>query len=330
MNEYFDFKLEEQLKKKGTKEMGMIRIAQRPNGSWINIPVLLAVGAKEGPVVLADGCNHGDEYEGCEGIIEAFYSLDVNEMAGAFIGVPAVNMEAFAEMSRYNTTDFVPQDLNRIYPGGQGPMTAYICQWYCENILKKVNAIITCHGGGNCEYLEPVVLYCGEDSDVARTSKEMAEVFGFKVLWKNTRYAAGSGIEDEYGYEIGVPSITPEIGGQCTRMYQREEHKQMVAQGIRNVLTYFHVLDGEVKKTEGAKHYDIDYIYNRNGGIHTPVKKAMDEVKAGDTLSIITNVFGEEVDRVIAPFDGVVIGYWTYSVCQPHGWLYMVGKPVEG
>ena len=38
---------------------------------------------------------------------------------------------------------------------------------------------------------------------------------------------------------------------------------------------------------------------------------------------------GEEVDRVIAPYDGVVIGYWTYSVCPPHGWVYMVGKPVE-
>ena len=50
----------------------------------------------------------------------------------------------------------------------------------------------------------------------------------------------------------------------------------------------------------------------------------------GDTLSIITNLFGEEVDRVIAPFDGVVIGYWTYSVCPPHGWVYMVGKPVDG
>ena len=56
----------------------------------------------------------------------------------------------------------------------------------------------------------------------------------------------------------------------------------------------------------------------------------MDSVRKGDTLSIITNLFGEEVDRVIAPFDGVVIGYWTYSVCPPHGWVYMVGKPVDG
>ena len=85
-------------------------------------------------------------------------------------------------------------------------------------------------------------------------------------------------------------------------------------------MTLLGILEGSVPANEGVHHYDIDYIYNRNGGIHVPVKKAMDSVRKGDTLSIITNLFGEEVDRVIAPFDGVVIGYWTYSVCPPHGW----------
>ena len=100
-----------------------------------------------------------------------------------------------------STLDFVPQDLNRIYPGGTGPMTAYVCSWYCENIIKKADAVICIHGGGNSEYLEPVVLYCGEESPVAYKSREMAQCFGFKVLWKNTRYAENSGIEDEYAYQ---------------------------------------------------------------------------------------------------------------------------------
>ena len=97
--------------------------------------------------------------------------------------------------------------------------------------------MICIHGGGNSEYLEPVVLYCGEESPVAYKSREMAQCFGFKVLWKNTRYAENSGIEDEYAYQMGIPCITPEIGGQCTRMYQRDEHKQMLETGIRNVMT---------------------------------------------------------------------------------------------
>ena len=82
-------------------------------------------GRQDGPTLVVDACNHGDEYEGTEGIIKTFEGLDVSKMKGSFIGIPALNAEAFAEMKRYNTLDFVPQDLNRIYPGGTGPMTAY-------------------------------------------------------------------------------------------------------------------------------------------------------------------------------------------------------------
>lgn len=168
------FDLTQALQKKGTKEYGFIHLAQRANGSWVNIPIMLAVGAQDGPTLVVDACNHGDEYEGTEGIIKTFEGLDVSKMKGSFIGIPALNAEAFAEMKRYNTLDFVPQDLNRIYPGGTGPMTAYVCSWYCENIIKKADAVICIHGGGNSEYLEPVVLYCGEESPVAYKSREMA------------------------------------------------------------------------------------------------------------------------------------------------------------
>ncbi len=125
-------------------------------------------------------------------------------------------------------------------------------------------------------------------------------------------------------YQMGIPCITPEIGGQCTRMYQRDEHKQMLETGIRNVMTLLGILEGSVPANEGVHHYDIDYIYNRNGGIHVPVKKAMDSVRKGDTLSIITNLFGEEVDRVIAPFDGVVIGVLDIF-CLSSSWLGIHG-----
>ena len=133
------FDLTQALQKKGTKEYGFIHLAQRANGSWVNIPIMLAVGAQDGPTLVVDACNHGDEYEGTEGIIKTFEGLDVSKMKGSFIGIPALNAEAFAEMKRYNTLDFVPQDLNRIYPGGTGPMTAYVCSWYCENSTVYLN-----------------------------------------------------------------------------------------------------------------------------------------------------------------------------------------------
>lgn len=69
------FDLTQALQKKGTKEYGFIHLAQRANGSWVNIPIMLAVGAQDGPTLVVDACNHGDEYEGTEGIIKTFEGL---------------------------------------------------------------------------------------------------------------------------------------------------------------------------------------------------------------------------------------------------------------
>ena len=99
------FDLTQALQKKGTKEYGFIHLAQRANGSWVNIPIMLAVGAQDGPTLVVDACNHGDEYEGTEGIIKTFEGLDVSKMKGSFIGIPALNAEAFAEMKRYNRSE---------------------------------------------------------------------------------------------------------------------------------------------------------------------------------------------------------------------------------
>lgn len=327
--ENFDLKAE--LAKKGTKQYGYVRVAHRPNGAWITLPIMIAVGEKDGPTVLATGCNHGDEYEGPEAIAAAFHQLDTATMAGSFVGVPAVNSEAFAEGKRYNTIDFVPADMNRIYPGSpKGPFTHYLTHFYVENVMKHMDAVITIHGGGNCEYLVPLVLYTGEDTPLGRTTKEMAEAFGFKVLWKNDRYDPKSGIEDEYAYSLGIPAITPEVGGQSARHGgTREENVKNTTQGIVNVLTYFKVLPGAVPKNEGVRYFDFDYIFARHGGVIKPQKTELDAVKEGEVMARIYDIFGNEIDNVTAPYDAFVLGYWSYSICQPRDWLYIIGREVD-
>ena len=75
------FDLTQALQKKGTKEYGFIHLAhgQRFMGEYSH---MLAVGAQDGPTLVVDACNHGDEYEGTEGIIKTFEGLDVSKMKG--------------------------------------------------------------------------------------------------------------------------------------------------------------------------------------------------------------------------------------------------------
>jgi hypothetical protein len=71
-------------------------------------------GKEEGPVFLADACNHGDEYEGTEAIIRFSQEYRTGGFKGVFIGVLAVNFDAFAANTPTSPIDIA--NMNRIYP----------------------------------------------------------------------------------------------------------------------------------------------------------------------------------------------------------------------
>lgn len=55
--EYFEenFNIEQIIKEKGVKKCGVIHFARKANCNWIDIPVLIAVGKEDGPVLFG-GC----------------------------------------------------------------------------------------------------------------------------------------------------------------------------------------------------------------------------------------------------------------------------------
>lgn len=331
MQMFEKFELKKELEERNRKIFGMIPIARKPDNSWISIPIMIAIGKEEGPVILAEACAHGDESEGTEGIIKTFYQLETKKMAGTFVGVPALNLGAFAQMRRYCDYDFVPVDLNRSFPGNpKGSVTLAIGDYYTENILKKADAVISMHGGGNYLYLEPVTLYQNYGDEISERSRAMAEAMGFDALWQNNVCIPGNGILDEVAYSYGIPAITAEIGGQSTRIAdKREENIKKISDGMLNVLRLWNVIDETVLAFDSQYHVEMEYLFINHGGICTPQKLGGERVKKGETLAVITNIFGEEVDRLLAPFDGIVIGYWAYTVCQPKSWVYMLGREVK-
>lgn len=331
MQSFINFDLEKELKERNRKVCGMIQLYLKPDNSWVSIPVMMVIGKEEGPAILMDAGTHGDEYEGAEAIIKVYDCLDPETMSGAFIGVPAVNLGAFAQMRRYCDYDFVPVDLNRSYPGNPtGTVTLSVGNYYLENIVKKIDAVVTMHGGGNYLCLEPVTLYQNYGDEISRKSKEMAKAMGYKALWQNNVCIPANGIFDEISYTCGVPAVTAEIGGQSVRtVEQRRKNIDATVKGMINVLKLWKVIEGEVETFDDQYHIEMEYLYIENGGICNPQFAVGERASEGDTLAIITNIFGEEVDRLKAPFDGIVMGYWAYSVCQPKSWVYMLGRDTE-
>lgn len=325
-----DFSLESLVQQsRGKKLQAELNLVQKANGEWLKIPILLAAGEEQGDILLADGCCHGDEYEGTEGIIETWKSIEPKELKGAFVGIPALNLDAFGSMNRYGTGDFVPVDLNRAFPGSkQGYATDYLANYYLEHFIRAASAVVTLHGGGNTLFLSPVCCFPDTGTEVSRKSEEMARAFGFEFLWHDKVIDPAFGLMDQHTYLSGVPVVTAEIGGQSIRHREREQCIQRIQSGLLNVMRLRHILEGPVERFEHQQSVELEYIYSTHGGIHKPQKRDKEKVYKGEVLSIITDVFGNEIDRICAPHDGIVVGYLVYSIVNPKSWVYLMGTEV--
>src|SRR5690606_33280316 len=84
-------------------------------------PVVVLNGKGPGPVVCLTAALHGDELNGIEVARRVLDDIDVEELNGAIISVPIVNIQGF-----YRGTRYLPdrRDLNRYFPGNDSGSAA--------------------------------------------------------------------------------------------------------------------------------------------------------------------------------------------------------------
>lgn len=318
-------KLDEVVFSNSFRTDGYINFGIKPDGSMFRIPVSIIEGKKEGPTLLVDACTHGDEYEGAEAIIKLINTLNDNNFSGTFVGVPALNFEAFSNISRSSITDDL--NLNRIFPGDSNKyITQRLANIYLNRVVKNVDYVITFHGGGDVLHLEPVVGYLPGDDDVSKKTYEMAKAFNVNYTWKMQKLPFDGVTSIVYKDLYNIPTILPEVGSHCSRLQNRESNVKICYDGIGNVMVSLDMVDGEVPENKDFMNIELHYLHASNGGIQKRFKNENDIVEEGEVLAEITDVFGNKIEELKAPYKGVVIGFWSIPVIRPGDWWYLFAK----
>ena len=55
-----NFDLEKELAVRNRKARGFVPVALKADGSEVMIPVVMVIGKEDGPLVVSEGCAHGD------------------------------------------------------------------------------------------------------------------------------------------------------------------------------------------------------------------------------------------------------------------------------
>ena len=99
------------------KQVGFVMIPHSPHDdAWgaTRVPVAVIKNG-EGPTVVLEGGNHGDEYEGPIVLGELIRTLDPGAVSGRLIFIPAINLPAVAAARRASPFDDL--NFNRAFPG---------------------------------------------------------------------------------------------------------------------------------------------------------------------------------------------------------------------
>ncbi|MBI4278078.1 MAG: succinylglutamate desuccinylase/aspartoacylase family protein [Armatimonadetes bacterium] len=294
-------------RKEGGKTYESLVISRRVDGSPITIPVITVEGGGKGPSLGVVGCVHGDEQEGPAAVFRLVERLDPRRLVGRVVFVPVLNLPALEARKRGNPLDDWDYDMNRLYPGGpSGSLTQRTAHAFCEAILSRMDMVVAIHSGGSNIYCVERVILHGD------AGMEMGKAMGprWELIAKGVGERAGIADMVTIAERSGKPGITLELGGVSGRLPETfRQNVTSIVEGIENVMRYFKMVPGEVKRPREWIVTAYEPIRNTQGGIlifeeGCELKK---HVKGGTPLVTMVDVFGNVLERITAPYDGIIL-----------------------
>ena len=287
--------------------------------SEVRLPLWVAAGKQEGPMVAVTGGVHGAEYAGILGAIRVFGQLDPSELKGTVVVIPVCNPVAFSRITRY-VSPIDNLNLNRVFPGNkEGSFTQRLASVIFENVVSRAQYAIDLHSGDFWErQLSHVKYYLTDNDEVDRASRMMARAFTqrfFHPIHPKKRTIVGALFME--AAKAGVPSIISEAGSEG-RLSQRdveldvEFHKR----GVFNFLRHIGVLADQDPAKVSEYEEVVEEVTPRvnHGGIFLPAVVTGDRVEEGGALGEIRNIDDEVLEAVHSPFAGIVRMLFTVGV----------------
>ena len=301
--------------------------------AWGVVPVPVAVIANgQGPTVILEGGNHGDEYEGPIALGELIRELDPASVSGRLIFIPAINQPAVAAAYRTSPVDGI--NMNRTFPGDPlGTTTRQIAAFVNDVLFPLGDAFIDLHSGGSSlDIIPSAVIEPGKSPEKHAANVAAATAFGapITVVIDNrgdprTATAAAA--------QAGLTVVGTEMAGGGTVSI---DALALCRRGIRNVLAHLGVLagGGGLAPETPSPVYELTpraHVIVEDDGVLEPFHTLGTEVSAGERagrVHFLTQPGRQPVD-IHYRADGIVYGRRQPGRVRPGNCCLVVATPQE-
>lgn len=316
------------------KQIGVFHVPYSAHDdAWGVIPVPVAVIANgDGPTVILEGGNHGDEYEGPITLGELIRDLDPVDVSGRLIFIPTINQPAVVAAQRVSPIDGI--NLNRTFPGDPlGTTTRQIAAFVNDVLFPLGDVFIDLHSGGSSlDIIPSAVIEPGRTPEQHAANVAAALAFGTPttVVIDNrgdprTATAAAA--------QAGMTVIGTEMAGGGTVSI---DALALCRRGVRNVLAHLGVLpEAFATPVETpSKLYTLGagaHVIVEDDGVFEPMHRLGTEVRAGELagrIHFITRPGRGPVDLHYRA-DGIVFGRRQPGRVRPGNCCLVVASPCE-
>lgn len=276
----------------------------------IKIPVLIAKGLENGPVLGLTAAIHGNELNGIAVIHELFENLNPKNLKGTIIAIAGLNPLGIASYQR----EFVDgTDLNRIFPGKENGNRS---EQMAYHIGKKIIPFFDYHVDLHTASFGRINSLYGRGDMENDTLAGMLRALAPDIIVSNkgkASFGSASGLTMRaFATAKGIPSITVEYGN--PQVYQKEMIKRGV-DGLQNLMVHLGFLEEAIQPSKESKVCAKSYwLYTDKGGYLDIVVDLKQEVKQNDVIAILKNSFGAIIATYKVPEDGIVVGKSTNPV----------------
>lgn len=267
-------------------------------GEPVCLPIIVARGRYDGPVLGITAAIHGNELNGIPVIQRFFSELDVDNLHGSIVGVLVMNVPGLLrEQRRFSDGT----DLNRIAPGRpDGNVSEVYINRIVDRILSRFDFLIDLHtasfGRVNSWYIRADMA-----SDV---TSRMARLQNPEIILHNK---ANDGTFRGAAHSMGIHAITLEL--RDPHVFQFDVIEDALT-GIRNVAIDLHMMEGEIKVTTPKTIFceSSYWIYTDEGGILHVLPQVCDRITRGQPIAEVRTIFGQVSRTYHAPENGIIIG----------------------
>ena len=326
-------------------------------------PMISVTGPKPGPMLFVNAGVHGGEYPAVEAVIRLGKTLDAKKISGTVILMPVLNLPAFRTRTPF-VCPIDNINPNRVFPGDpRGSYSEQMTHALIHEFVVHADAYVDLHGGDIPEALVPFVICRSEAGlsdfkarDVAARSREIAMAFGLPYVLtvsKPVQQSKGSS-SNAAAAEKGIPSILAEAGGVGQ---MQEEAVELLVQGVINVMWHLGMVAGPKSQIPSSKSQGnsksqtkktarsavatgersaadtatptvltkFEWVYTKSAGMWYPKVTAGDVVNEGQQIGTIGDLFGDMLEEVLSPVNGVILFLTINPSVLENGLLMGIG-----